>query len=236
MKLGDYLKCPNCNAEVFEGDKFCGNCGTPLTEDAKIQSDQHKKVDINLSPYLKALFKTPSRVIEKPNQFNTYTILTTLAVILLILGGLSFVYYEGFYLNFGQGLSIFLRAIFIYLGILIGYGLAMIGTSYISSSVEIRWKTILKSYMSLSVYALLFYVLSMLVSIIGISYLPNTFNIIALITLSLGTYYIYKQYVQTNEKFDSFFVLLIHIVLTGLVTHIIYQYWIIQIWNSAFNF
>lgn len=66
MKLGDYLKCPNCNAEVFEGDKFCGNCGTPLTEDAKIQSDQHKKVYINLSPYLKALFKTPSRVIEKP--------------------------------------------------------------------------------------------------------------------------------------------------------------------------
>src|SRR5699024_10709830 len=89
---------------------------------------------------------------------------------------------------------------------------------------------------SLSVFALLFYVLSMLVSIIGISYLPNTFNIIALITLSLGTFYIYKQYVQTNEKFDAFFILLMYIVLTGLVTHIIYQYWIIQIWNSVSNF
>src|SRR5699024_11586747 len=166
----------------------------------------------------------------------TYTILTTLAVILLIFGGLSFVYYEGFYLNFGQGLSIFLRAIFIYLGILIGYGLAMIGTSFISSSVEINWKSILKSYIRLSIFALLFYVLSMLVSIVGISYLPNTFNILALITLTLGTFYIYKQYVQTNEKFDSFLVLLIHIVLTGIVTHMIYQYWIIQIWNNAFNF
>ena len=144
------MKCPNCNAEVFEGDKFCGNCGTPLTDDAKIQGDRNTKADINLSPYLKALFKTPSRVLEKPNDFNTYTILTTLAVILLILGGLSFVYYEGFYLNFGQGLSIFLRAIFIYLGILVGYSLAMIGTSFISANVEINWKTILKSYMSLS--------------------------------------------------------------------------------------
>src|SRR5699024_9729330 len=27
----DVMKCPNCNSEIFEGDKFCGECGYNLS-------------------------------------------------------------------------------------------------------------------------------------------------------------------------------------------------------------
>lgn len=207
----------------------------PLTEEAKVSSVRNQHSDINMSPYLKTLFTSPSSLLNKPSQYNFYTMLTTLAIFLFIAGGLAFIYNEGFYLNFGESLGLFLRAVFIYVLILITYGITLLCTTYISSSQTISWKSLVKSYLSLSVFALVFFALSMIFSIIGISYVPLTLNIFALVTLILGTYFIYKDTVQKHEKFDSFYVLLIHIVLTGIVTHLIYHTWMSQIWSYAFN-
>src|SRR5699024_3332819 len=113
-KSGDSMLCPNCKAEIFEGDKFCGYCGQRLFEAENSQS----KTNLNVATYIKTLLKSPSQVIETQKLFNTYTIITSIGILLLILAFLSFVYYEGFYQNFGISLSIFLKAIIIYAGIL----------------------------------------------------------------------------------------------------------------------
>lgn len=226
------MHCPNCKAEVFEGDKFCGHCGQRLVE---VDSSQDK-VNLNVAAYIKTLVKFPSQVIETPRMFNTHTMITAVGTLILILSFLSFVYYEGFYQNFGVSLSIFLRAILIYASILAAYLIAMIILFYIASSKPIDLGRMIKSYLSLSVTALVFFIISSIFSILNISYIPLTFNIFSLLILSIGTYYIYKNHVKTEEKFDSFYILLIHIVLVGIVTHLIYNYWINQIFSNAFNF
>lgn len=225
------MHCPNCKSEIFEGDKFCGHCGKHLVE---VDSSQDN-VNLNVSVYIKTLLKSPSQVIEAPKLFNTYTVVTTVGILILILSFLSFVYYDGFYQNFGVGLTVFLRAIFIYTCILAGYLVAMITLFYIGSGKLVNLSMIIKSYLSLSVTALVFLIISSLLSILSVSYIPLTFNIFALLTLSFGTYYIYKKYVITDERMDSFYILLIHILLVGIVTHLIYNYWINQIFTNAFN-
>lgn len=226
------MHCANCKAEIFEGDKFCGHCGQRSVE---VESSQIK-TDLNVEKYIKTLVKSPSHVIETPKLFNTYTIITSIGILLLILAFLSFVYYEGFYQNFGTSLSIFLRAILIYAGILAAYLIAMIILFYIASSKPVDLSIMIKSYMSLSVISLVFFIISSVFSILSVPYIPLTFNIFALLSLSIGTYYIYKKHVKTEEKIDSFYVLLIHIILVGIVTHLIYNYWINQIFTTAFNF
>lgn len=226
------MQCPNCTAEIFEADKFCGHCGQRLAEVGSLQS----RTDLNVAKYIKTLVKSPSQVIEMPKLFNTYTIITSIGILLLILAFLSFVYYEGFYQNFGTSLSIFLRAILVYGGILAAYLIAMIILFYIASSKPVDLSIMFKSYLSLSVIALVFFIISSVFSILSVSYIPLTFNIFALLSLSIGTYYIYKKHVKTEEKIDSFYVLLIHIILVGIVTHLIYNYWINQIFTTAFNF
>ena len=226
------MQCPNCTAEIFEADKFCGHCGQRLAEVGSLQS----RTDLNVVKYIKTLVKSPSQVIEMPKLFNTYTIITSIGILLLILAFLSFVYYEGFYQNFGTSLSIFLRAILVYGGILAAYLIAMIILFYIASSKPVDLSIMFKSYLSLSVIALVFFIISSVFSIVSVSYIPLTFNIFALLSLSIGTYYIYKKHVKTEEKIDSFYVLLIHIILVGIVTHLIYNYWINQIFTTAFNF
>src|SRR5699024_8249624 len=205
------LNCPNCNETIFEGDKFCGNCGIPLNEEARISQEKMKKSDLNMTPYLKALFTKPSNVLIKPNQYNVFTILTTLVILLLIASALAFIHNDGFYLIFGESLTLYLRAIFIYSAILFAYGIVMLCVAFITSSQTPTWRTLIKSYLSLSIFALVFFTISMLVSIVGISYIPLTLNIFALVTLILGTYYIYKENITKHDKFDSFYVLLIHI-------------------------
>ena len=226
------MQCPNCTAEIFEADKFCGHCGQRLAEVGSLQS----RTDLNVVKYIKTLVKSPSQVIEMPKLFNTYTIITSIGILLLILAFLSFVYYEGFYQNFGTSLSIFLRAILVYGGILAAYLIAMIILFYIASSKPVDLSIMFKSYLSLSVIALVFFIISSVFSILSVSYIPLTFNIFALLSLSIGTYYIYKKHVKTEEKIDSFYVLLIHVILVGIVTHLIYNYWINQIFTTAFNF
>lgn len=226
------MQCPYCKAEIFEGDKFCGHCGQRLVKTENSQA----KTDLNIATYIKTLVKSPSQVIETPKLFNTYTIITSIGILLLILALLSFVYYEGFYQNFGISLSIFLRAILIYAGILAAYLIAMIILFYIASSKPVDLSIMIKSYLSLTIIALVFFIISSIFSILSVSYIPLTFNIFALLSLSFGTYYIYKKHVKTEEKIDSFYVLLIHIILVGIVTHLIYNYWINQIFTTAFNF
>lgn len=226
------MHCANCKAEIFEGDKFCGHCGQRSVE---VESSQIK-TDLNVEKYIKTLVKSPSQVIEAPKLFNTYTIITSIGILLLILAFLSFVYYEGFYQNFGTSLSIFLRAILIYAGIMAAYLIAMIILFYIASSKPVDLSIMIKSYLSLTIIALVFFIISSFFSILSVSYIPLTFNIFALLSLSIGTYYIYKKHVETEEKIDSFYVLLTHIILVGIVTHLIYNYWINQIFTTAFNF
>lgn len=36
------ITCPNCQAEMKEGNKFCIECGTPLTEQATQQKKASK--------------------------------------------------------------------------------------------------------------------------------------------------------------------------------------------------
>ncbi|QQD85643.1 zinc ribbon domain-containing protein [Jeotgalicoccus sp. ATCC 8456] len=225
------MLCPNCKKEVLESDKFCGHCGLHLGSETHTQTNPKLKV----GSYTSTFVKTPSKVIETPRLFNIYTMLTTVGILILLIGFLSFVYLEGFYLNFGTSLGIFLRAVFIYVGILVLYLFALLLTSYISSSKSIDFKDLFKSYLSLSVIALVAFTVSLVLSILNVSYIPLTFNIFALMSLSIGTYYIYKTQNTTSEKFDSFYVLIIHIVIVGVVTHLIYNYWINQIFTNAFN-
>lgn len=226
------MQCPNCKSEIFEGDKFCGHCGQRLVE---VESSQ-AKTNINVATYIKTLVKSPSQVFEMPKLFNTYTIITAIGILFLILAFLSFVYYEGFYQNFGTSLSIFLRAILIYAGILAAYLIAMIVLFFVASSKPVDLSIMVKSYLSLSIISLVFFIISSIFSILSVSYIPLTFNIFALLSLSIGTYYIYKKHVKTEEKIDSFYVLLLHIILVGIVTHLIYNYWVNQIFTTAFNF
>src|SRR5699024_7867363 len=194
------------------------------------------KAGLNVGRYIKTLVKSPSQVIETPNLFNTYTMITTIDILILILGFLCFVHYEGFYQNFGTSLSIFLRAILIYTAILAAYLIVMIILFYIASGKPVDLSIMIKSYLSLSVTALAFFIISSIFSILNVSYIPLTFNIFALLFLSIGIYYIYKKHIKTEEKIDSFYVLLIHIILVGIATHLIYNYWINQIFTTAFNF
>jgi len=41
------MKCPNCNAEVFEGDKFCGECGYDLSNDKPGPASKNNRVNSN---------------------------------------------------------------------------------------------------------------------------------------------------------------------------------------------
>ena len=52
------------------------------------------RTDLNVVKYIKTLVKSPSQVIEMPKLFNTYTIITSIGILLLILAFLSFVYNE----------------------------------------------------------------------------------------------------------------------------------------------
>src|SRR5699024_2597915 len=126
---------------------------------AEVESSK-SKTDLNVATYINTLAKSPSQVIETPKLFNTYTIITSIGILLLILAFLSFVYYEGFYQNFGASLSIFLRAILIYAGILAAYLIAMIILFYITSSKPVDLSIMIRSYLSLTIIALVFFIIS----------------------------------------------------------------------------
>lgn len=58
------MKCPNCGAQVFEEDKFCGECGQDLTKMDPLAGDSEPVLnDVNQDPYLKES--------EKNNNYNS---------------------------------------------------------------------------------------------------------------------------------------------------------------------
>ncbi len=57
------MKCPNCNAEIFEGDRFCGECGHNLSN-IESPSDDEQKTTVNRVK--------PEAGSKKPENNNNY--------------------------------------------------------------------------------------------------------------------------------------------------------------------
>ena len=57
------MKCPNCSAQVFEEDKFCGECGQDLTKMKPLAEDPEPVLNnVNQdSPVLLGVSRSVSR-------------------------------------------------------------------------------------------------------------------------------------------------------------------------------
>lgn len=226
------MKCEECEFVVYEGDRYCGNCGHPQKDSLPTFSNVKEK---NILEFLIVLIKTPSRIVGEDTKFNTRLYVEVLAIAILLMTLVGTIAVQDNYYNTADVLISFINYTLIYLIMFGAYFSVLFIYVLVVLNDRPKTITIFKGFSAVSFFAAIFFILASTFSLFKIAYLPIVLDIFGILTLVVGSVYIINKYNNSEKKFDGFYSLLLYVFLSGAVTYAIYYYWITNIFNEAFN-
>lgn len=242
------MKCPNCSAEIFEGDKFCGECGYALTGKSgdtihtasesgfdKPAGTQYATEDQTVGgssyfsevfSFFKAAISSPARTIGA--NFNIGVTSGTVGLLILLASLMTFIQMRvamgEFFITFST-----LFEMLVVLAIMVA---VFFGITYLLLAIVIRqnqhWHRVFNDYAVTMVITISFFILAALLNLVTLYELGIIAGLIGFLLFITTPIYLMLRYAENNNvKFDSFYAIIIYFVLVAIVSYIILRIFMI---------
>lgn len=238
------MQCPNCNAAVFENDRFCGECGTDVSAlttkvENTTQTEQQSTAQASRpaarpaanssNAYVKTALSFAKNALLKPasliggNKMYAPSVTAgTVGILTVILSLLFFIMTRA---TVGEYTEVPISALFnvlIISAVIIAvfYGITML-MNILVLKTSISWKKILHDFSVSTTIVLVLFIIAIAFSAITLVEISAFFMIIGLLLFITAPIYIFMKYAtDDNVKFDSFYALIIYFVANAIVYYI----------------
>lgn len=234
------MNCQHCQEEVYEEDKFCGNCGCNLSSDSIDKSGHHSNVSesyfASVIEFIKTIFKNPGNVIGSFNNFTISVATGVLSLMIILFSLLTLIQTR----SFNYEIYISFTAFFEYALILVIVLAVYFGVAVLFLSVALKRRQLInyifKDFIVISIFVTAIFILALMIGLFTLYEISTFLNIVATLLLITSPYYLYVKYsADHNEKFDGFYALILYLILASIVTLIIYRISFSYAVNSAIN-
>lgn len=240
------MQCPNCNAHIFEGDRFCGECGTDVSAVTGKQPDVNTGFRSEPQPTASArkgntYFKTaltffknsilrPGSMIGAGKIYAPAVTAGTVGISALIVSLLFFIMTRSFAGPYTDVPFSVLINIFFAMAVLIViyYGVTMLMNVLLLKNAK-SWQQILHDFSVSTTIVLSLFVVAIGFSAITLVEIGALFWIVGLLLFITAPIYILLKYAQNdNVKFDSYYSLIIYFVINAIIYYILVRITIAQ--------
>lgn len=246
------MQCPNCNAQIFENDRFCGECGTDVSavtmkqtapqtennnEEAAQQRKAAQKANSNANTYfttvlsfIKNAFIKPGTMIAGDKIYAPSVTAGTVGIGTLIVSLLLFIFSRSVAGPYTEvPFSVLLTIIFSMAVIIaIYYGVTMLMNVLLLKNTK-SWQQILHDFSVSTTIVLGLFIISIAFSAITLVEIGALFWIVGILLFITAPIYIFLKYAQGNNvKFDSYYSLIIYFVINAIIYYILVRIAIAQ--------
>ncbi|SOC37651.1 zinc ribbon domain-containing protein [Salinicoccus kekensis] len=251
------MKCPNCSAEIFEGDKFCGECGYALAGKSEATIHTASESGSNSATYnneetayadaphaadhqagggpsyfseVLSFFKA---ALLSPGRtigssFNIGVTSGTVGLLILLASLLTFIQMR---VAMGE-LFITFSTLFEMLIVLAIMVAVFFGVTYLLLAIVIRqnqhWHRVFNDYAVTMVITISFFILAALLNLVTLYELGIIAGLIGFLLFITTPIYLMLRYAENNNvKFDSFYAIIIYFVLVAIVFYLIIRIFMI---------
>lgn len=243
------MQCPNCNAPIFENDRFCGECGTDVSAvtmeqtatqtESKINTEDGQKTESKTAAqqksnnagtyftlvlsFIKNAFVKPGTIIGSGKVYAPSVTAGTVGMATLIVSLLFFIMTRSFAGPYAEvPFGIFVR-VFFTMAVLIAvfYGVTMLMNALLLKTA-VSWQQILHDFSVSTIIVLGMYTVAVLFSAITLVEIGLLFFVIGSLLFITAPIYIFLRYAGNNNvKFDSYYSLVIYFVINAIVYYIL---------------
>lgn len=247
------MQCPNCNAQIFENDRFCGECGTDVSavtmkqtafqtehninEEAGQQRKAAQKANSNANTYfttvlsfIKNAFIKPGTLIAGDKIYAPSVTAGTVGIGTLIVSLLLFIFSRSVAGPYTEvPFSVLLTIIFSMAVIIaIYFGVTMLMNVLLLKNTK-SWQQILHDFSVSTTIVLGLFIISIAFSAITLVEIGALFWIVGILLFITAPIYIFLKYAQGNNvKFDSYYSLIIYFVINAVIYYILVRIAIAQ--------
>lgn len=239
------MKCPNCNAEIFEGDNFCGECGYNLSNSEEegstinesennAQYDQEDRTTNNqngeqakvyfteMLSFSKKAILSPGKAIGHTYNYNISVVAGAVGLLLILSSLITFIQMRSAFGEVAISFSTFFEII-IAAAILFG---VFFGITYLMLMIVVKqnrhWKNVFNDFSIPVVIVYSLFILAALLNLITLYEIGLLVSFIGFLLFITTPIYILLRYSEnTNVKFDSFYAIIVYYVLVSIVFYII---------------
>lgn len=258
------MKCPNCSAQIYKGDKFCGECGenvAAVTSDktnGEDTTDEHGAnaaegnnkpgfdaqhfMDEGLS-LLKRTFVQPGKLIGSGEYYSGTVAGGVIGLLLLIFSIFAFIVgrivTSGATDFLGEPLVPFSMLFMTFLYALLIFALFFLIT-FVMNRMIIKaaapWEKVLSDFAVSSIIVIAFFTAGMLLNVISLYEIGAIFFAVGGLLFAFAPLYIFLRYAENNNtKLDTFYSLIIYIVLCAIAYYIVIRIIIAQAQDTILN-
>lgn len=235
------MNCPNCRSKIYEGDRFCGECGFDLKLSEVIVDDINIKQenttdyanDTNtyfreVNSFIKNVILTPDKLVATKTDYRVSITLGSLGIISLLASFLTALFSSKLatvLYNYSFSLTLIdvpiisaTITLFIMFAVLLAcfYGLAVLLAKILGGNLGA--KEVLTYYSTTSIITLAIYILAI---VFGLIEIPKIFLItlaIAFVLFMFSPLYILLRNTENyNTRFDKFYTSAIYFLVAFIV-------------------
>lgn len=237
------MQCPNCNAQIFESDRFCGECGTDVSAitgrpaasgtqqtNAGATSNRSSTYFTTVLTFFKNAILRPGTMIGADKIYAPSVTAGTVGMATAVFSLLLFIFSRsvaGPYTEvpFSALLSIIFSMAVI---IAIYYGVTMLMNVLLLKNKK-SWQQILHDFSISTTIVLGLFIIAIAFSAITLVEIGALFWIAGLLLFITAPIYIFLKYAQSNNvKFDSYYSLIIYFVINAIIYYILLRIAIAQ--------
>lgn len=247
------MQCPNCNTQIFENDRFCGECGTEVSavtmkqtatqnqSDAIEADSDHPKAtqksNSNTNTYfttvlsfIKNTFIRPGTMIASDKAYAPSVTAGTVGMATLIVSLLFFIFSRSVAGPYTEiPFSVLINIVFSMAVIIaIYYGVTMLMNVLLLRNTK-HWQQILHDFSVSTTIVLGLFIIAIAFSAITLVEIGILFWIVGIFLFITAPIYIFLKYAQNNNvKFDSYYSLIIYFVINAIIYYILVRIAIAQ--------
>lgn len=243
------MQCPNCNAQIFENDRFCGECGTDVSAVTMKQPTDETETGVNdkagqkteskpaaqqrsnnagtyfttVLSFIKDAFIKPGTMIGSEKIYAPSVTAGTVGMATLIVSLLSFILTRSFAGPFTEVPFSALISIIFGMAVIISiyYGVAMLMNVLLLKNAK-SWQQILHDFSVSTTIVLGLFIIAIAFSAITLVEIGALFWVVGVLLFITAPIYIFLKYAQNdNVKFDSYYSLIIYFVINAIIYYIL---------------
>lgn len=237
------MQCPNCNAQIFEDDSFCGECGKDVSSTtgrsaasgtqqthAGASSNKSSTYFTTVLTFLKNAILRPGAMIGADKIYAPSVTAGTVGMATVVFSLLLFIFSRSVAGPYTEvPFSALLNIIFgMAVIIAIYYGVTMLMNVLLLQNKK-SWQQILHDFSVSTTIVLGLFIIAIAFSAITLVEIGALFWIVGILLFITAPIYIFLKYAQSNNvKFDSYYSLIIYFVINAIIYYILVRIAIAQ--------
>lgn len=237
------MQCPNCNAQIFENDRFCGECGTDVSAvtgkpaasgtqqpQSGVSSKQSSTYFTTVLTFFKNAILRPGTLIGADKIYAPSVTTGTVGMATVIFSLLFFIMGRSFAGPYAEVPFSVLVRIFFFMAVIIAiyYGVTMLMNVLLLKNAK-SWQQILHDFSVSTTIVLGLFIVAIAFSAITLVEIGALFWVVGLLLFITAPIYIFLKYAQNdNVKFDSYYSLIIYFVINAIIYYILLRITIAQ--------